>query len=73
MNPVLTKLMPTERPETPCTGCTHSTWYIGTPQTEKMALAAFCGVLGRQVYNSQGDGKTVQTCGSFFSDEGGAE
>lgn len=73
MNPVLTKLMPTERPETPCTGCTHSTWYIGTPQAEKMALAAFCGVLGRQVYNSQGDGKTVQTCGSFFSDEGGAE
>lgn len=69
MNPVLAKLTPSDRPETPCTGCTHSIWYIGTPQTEKTALAAFCSVLDQQVYNSQGDGRMVQTCASLVLDD----
>lgn len=69
MNPVLAHLTPADRPETPCTSCKHSTWYIGTIQTEKTALAAFCGVLAQQVYNSQGDGRFVQTCASLVLDD----
>lgn len=69
MNPVLAQLTPPDRPETLCTSCKHSIWYIGTPQTEKTALAAFCGVLGRQVYNSQGDGRLVRTCAALVLDD----
>lgn len=67
MNPVLAQLMPADRPETPCTDCKHSIWYICTPKTEKTALAAFCGVLGRQVYSKPGrwpDGANVRLPGA---------
>jgi hypothetical protein len=69
MNPVIAQLKPTDRPETPCTDCKNSIWYIGTPSTEKTALAALCGVLGQQIYNSQGDGRMVQACASLVLDD----
>lgn len=65
MNPVLANLPASERPEAACTGCKHSIWHVGTHLTEKIALAAFCGVLGQQVYSSLGDGQTVQVCAAY--------
>lgn len=69
MNPVLVELAHADRPETPCTVCTHAIWYTGSPQTEKTALAAFCAVLGQQVYSSEGDGRAVQECAAMELDD----
>lgn len=65
MNPVLAPLAAADRPETPCTTCKQSTWYTGNPKTEKIALTAFCGVLGQEVYSSLSDGQTVQVCAAY--------
>lgn len=69
MNPVLTNIPASERPETPCTSCQQGIWYIGSGQASESALIAFCCVLGQQVYNSNDDERTVQMCSTFEPDD----
>lgn len=69
MNPVLANISASERPETPCASCQQGIWHTGSGQTSKGALAAFCRALGRQVYNSHDDDRTVQTCSAYEPDD----
>ncbi|GEM_PF-3005061 len=68
MNVVLTNLSASERPETPCTSCRRGIWHIRSTHASKQALAAFCGLLGQQVYSSHDKSKTVQTCAAYEPD-----
>ncbi len=68
MNVVLTNLSASERPETPCTSCRRGIWHVRSAHAPKLALAAFCGLLGQQVYSSHDNSKTVQTCAAYEPD-----
>lgn len=69
MNPVLAKIPTSEHPVTPCTSCQQGIWHTCGGQTPEGVLAAFCSALGRQVYNSHDDDRTVQTCSAYDPDD----
>lgn len=69
MNPVLANIPASERPETPCASCQQGIWYTGCGQPFEDVLAAFCSALGRQVYTSHDNDRTVQTCSAYEPDD----